>query len=176
VDRWRKYNLIKEKEFFKLRSCLLITLYGSYYPKKEFKYLIKLKNFLISNGYSATKVVKDYEGDYPTLNSSELSHRCLEFSDVNFFIVVKSGKNRGIIRELAFLSDDPNLIYKQDFTVIFENQNNFSHLSKLTLDDIEKLEIQYRTFTTTTNLEKMLLAKTFFYLNKLKPKLQMMGT
>lgn len=169
------FNKLKEEEFNKFKKRIIIILYGSYYPKSEQRYLYSLKKFLINSGYAKTSLVKDYEKYAKDLDTSELSHYCLKISDVNFFIIRKHGKNQGVIRELAYLVDDPDLIAKQAFTVIFEMNSKIPPITQLILDDIERLKIDTKTYTTTSKLKKDLLDKSFFYMCKLKPKLKLVG-
>ena len=171
-DKWKKFNLRLDREFLALRSKLTITLYGSYSPKDEKAFLIKRKKFLIQNGYTETKIVQDYQDEHPSLNASEVSKRCLEFSNVNFLIITNKGKKLGVTKELGYIADSTRMVDKQAYCIVFDQKiGNRSSLSQLSLDDIKDIRISVREFTTTRQLEVALLTEAFFFLRKLKGRL-----
>lgn len=111
-----------------LKHGLIITIYGSYCPSEEKERLIKLKNFLISEGYESTRLVEDYPENiekYCLSRSSEermslKSECCLEFSDVNFLVFTHKGKCQGVSIELAYCRNSPTMLDRRWRCVIFD--------------------------------------------------------
>lgn len=174
MSKWDRFN--RKRKYFEdsLKSELDVTLYGAYHPKSEKIFLENLRDFMIKNGYIKTKLVSDLQIPFNHVeNTGDLSHFCLLVSDVNFFIVRKSGKNQGLIRELGFLADDPKLIEKQNFSKIFTQRNSYPLLTKLISDDISELEISMTEYTTQVNLKQKLLSSSSFFVRKLRSRLEL---
>jgi len=167
TDRWERFNRRFEEEFLPLKKRINITIYGSYSPESEMYFLTKQKEFMINNGYALTKLVIDY--DDGTLSPLEISKRCLMFSDVNYLIFTRNGKKYGVIRELAFVSDAPEMIDKTQYCVVFDEiHDSRGSVPPLSLDDIKNSDIIRHEFSSEKDLQEALLSKSLWYGRKLK--------
>jgi len=104
-----------------------ILILGSYYPPKAKRKLDRLKQYLISEGFTNTSLVEDFE--FPAKNSrlgddekvvlNSLSK--MQSSDILIFLFVKEGKSPGPIMELQNCID--NSFYgKKEKTLILMEQ------------------------------------------------------
>lgn len=171
VKRWNEHNIKKEDEFRKLYPVLTITIYGSYQPESETRKLKEIKNFLIKQGFTQTKLVIDYQD--PKTNSIEVSKECIKFSDVNFFVITSKGSKLGVTRELGYLVDDKdarkNII---NSTIFDEMKSGSSTLSTLTLDDIDDFRLTIRQWINQMSLDAALLSEARHYVKMLREILE----
>lgn len=173
VDRWEKFNRRIQEEFEELKNRLTITLYGSYQPEKEEKFLSRQKQFLIDSGYTETKIVRDYQQENPELQPLEVSKRCLSFSDVNFLIFTRDGKRYGVVRELASISESRDMAAKASYCVVFDQmKDGQGSIPPLSLEDIRNTGIIRQEFYEENDLQQVLKTKAFWYLRKLKNDLE----
>ena len=173
ADKWERFRRKLDEEINPLKSKLKITIYGSYYPKSEFDFLERQKKFLIQNGYSITKLVKEYQEEYPSLGSYEISKFCLEYSDVNFFIFTKEGKNQGVTVELQIAATEEGMADKVKHCVVFDQiRDNYGSISALSLDVIDNVGIIKRDFVSEEDLQNGLLQKAFLSLRRLQNELR----
>lgn len=100
-------NITERYERFK--NSLLIIIFGSYTPKKTLERLEKLREYLISCGYTQTKLVKDYSDDIipPTITKKVTrtyvkSIELCRLSDCNFFVATHKGRGKGWVNELTY--------------------------------------------------------------------------
>ena len=149
---------------------MTITIYGSYLPEREEEILRECKKTLISDGYSETKLVKDY--DAPTSSSLEASTNCLLFSDVNFLVFTKGGHRRGLVRELAFIFHDKHMRRKDIHCTIFDEHKRTSSIPSLSRNDIEEIGLKVREFTTIDELKQRMVKEAYLNLKRLAPSLR----
>lgn len=76
-----------------------IILFGSYYPPSTKNRLKNLQQALKSEGYNNTWLVENYP-TFEDLGLREKSLYCLEFADINFFLVTFGGEKSGFTVEL----------------------------------------------------------------------------
>lgn len=172
-DRWNRFINKFSDEIYPLREKLRITIYGPYFPESELVFLELQKEFLIKNGYTKTALVKDHHEQYPEYSSLEISTHCLEYSDVNFFIFTKEGKNQGVTVELHIAATSERMTDKVKHCVVFEQiGDNYGSISKLSLDQIENSGIIKRDFVDEVDLQTALLQKAFLSLRRLRNELQ----
>ena len=156
-----------------LKEKLRITVYGSYYPSSELKFLEVQRDFLIQNGYKNTKLVKDYHEQYKSLTPLEISNDCLYYTDVNFFIFTKHGKSQGATVELQIAATDANMADKVKHCVVFDQiQDNYGSVSVLSIDVIDNAGIIKRDFVSETDLQNALLQKAFLSFRRLRNQLR----
>lgn len=169
-DRWAQFNRRINNEFEELKKRMTITIYGSYKPSAEKDLLIEMKEHLIKNHYLQTKIVEDYQSENE--DSLEISKKCLQYSDVNFLIFTRTGKRFGVVRELAFISDSHLMVHKTPFCVVFDMlQDSKGSIPPLSLSDIRNSGIIRQEFFNNMELKKFLLAKSFWYVRKLRHEL-----
>lgn len=162
----RKYN----EGFDTLKPLLTVTIYGSYNPPAEKRLLLALKEALIKEGYEQTRIVEDYmtSGDDPL----EVSKQCLLYSDVNLLVFTKEGKQRGLVRELAFIAESPDMIPKAMSCVAFDQlDEGKSSIPPLSVSDIKTTGIHLRTFESMEELKKAILNTVYWQLRRLSPSL-----
>lgn len=172
-DKWERFKEQVDREINPLKEKLAITIYGSYYPESELEFLERQRNFLIQNGYTNTKLVKEYHEQYKSLSSLEVSKDCLSYTDVNFFIFTKEGKNQGVTVELYIAATDQNMAHKVKYCIVFDQiQDNYGSISALSIDAIENSGIIKRDFVNETDLQNALLQKAFLCLRRLQNQLR----
>jgi len=101
-----------------------ILILGSYYPPKAKRKLYQLKQYLISEGFTNTNLVEDFE--FPAKNSRLgddekvvlTSYSKMQSSDILIFLFVKEGNSPGAIMELQNCIDN-NFYGKKKKTLIF---------------------------------------------------------
>src|SRR3990172_6145467 len=153
-DRWEKYNRKLDEEFKPLMRLLNITVYGSYFPKSEKQFLINQADFLRKKGYTNTFIVDEYPSPSLSISNLELSIRCLEFSDVNFLIFTRNGKNQGVSRELAHIATSTTMVDKVQFCTVFDQvKDEQGSVPPLSLDDINNSGILRREFNSEQQLQ-----------------------
>ena len=81
-DKWEQFKR-RLDEVNPLKRKLRIAIYGSYYPSGELEFLKRQRDYLISNGYVNTNIVKDFHDQYPSVTPLQISRDCLHNSDVN---------------------------------------------------------------------------------------------
>lgn len=172
-DKWEQFRRKIENEIEPLKPKLRITIYGSYQPPSELDFLEKQRDFLIKNGYKKTKLVIEYHKQYPSLTPLEVSTDCLFYSDVNFFIFTKIGKNQGVTVELQITSTDKRMADKVKHCVVFDQiKDNYGSISALSINAIENVGIIKRDFVTEEDLQNALLQKAFLSLRRLQNTLK----
>ena len=171
-SRWNKFNKEEIDKFNRLKNALTITIYGSYYPESELEFLATQRNFLRNNGYLKTNLVTDY--DNPShLTPLDISISCLEYSDVNFLIFTRNGKNQGVIRELTHVATSPTMLAKIPFCTVFDEiQDSRSSISPLSLEDMRNSNIIRREFQSENQLQKILSQQAFAKTRILKEELK----
>lgn len=173
IDKWKRFKQQVDREIHPLKGKLKITIYGSYFPEDELKFLERQRDFLIQNGYTNTKLVKEYHEQYKSLTSLEVSKDCLYYTDVNFFIFTKEGKNQGVTVELYIAATDPNMAHKVQYCVVFDQiRDSHGSISALSIDAIENSGIIKRDFVDETDLQNALLQKAFLSLRRLQNQLR----
>ena len=172
-DKWERFRRRRDEEIQPLKPKLSITIYGSYQPEAELKFLERQRDFLIQNGYTNTKLVKEYHEQYPSLTPLEVSRDCLLYSDVNFFIFTKEGKNQGVTVELQIAATDEKMADKVRYCVVFDQiRDNYGSISALSLDAIDNARIIRRDFVSEQDLQDALLQKAFLSLKRLQNELR----
>ena len=160
-SRWDRFNKRYAEEYGVLKNVLTITIYGSYYPDSEKQFLVRQRNFLRKAGYTKTKLVVDYESN-PKTTPLDKSIRCLEYSDVNFLIFTREGKNQGVTRELTHVATSNTMIDKIPFCTVFdETRDKNGSISDLSINDMENSNIVRREFQSEEELQKALRQQAF---------------
>lgn len=173
TDKWEKYKRKLNRDVDPLKEKLRITIYGSYQPNSELKFLERQQNFLKKHGYTDTKLVKEYHEEYPSLTPLEVSKDCLYYRDVHFFIFTKKGKNQGVTVELQIAATDENMADKVKHCVVFDQiKDNYGSISALSIDAIENVGIIKRDFVNEEDLQNALLQKAFASLRLLQNQLR----
>jgi len=172
-DRWAKYTRKLEDEFRSFMPLLNITLYGSYSPDSEKQFLFRQRDFLRKKGYTKTYIVTDYPKSKAVMTDLELSISCLEFSDVNFLIFTREGKNQGVTRELTHVATSPTMADKVKFCTVFDQtRDNHGSLSPLSMNDIDNSGIGRREFKTESQLQDALSQQAYAKLKILQSTLK----
>lgn len=153
-DRW---DVLRD-----LRGRMSITLYGSYQPDSERKFLEGQRDFLKGNGYSRAALVADaLAGNVDPL---ETSKRHLANSDVNFLIFTCAGYRHGVTRELAYIADDPTMHSKAADCVVFDEvRGGRTSVPTLSMHDIRNARINRLKFDDEGKLRYGLLTKAESY-------------
>lgn len=169
TDRWERFRSRIDDDILPLKKKMVITIYGSYIPDSELKFLEAQRDFLIKNGYEKTKLVKEYHEQYPSLTPYQVSKDCLLYSDVNFFIFSKEGKNQGVTVELHIAATDDSMADKVKHCIVFDQiKDNYGSISSLSIDVIENVGIIKRDFVSEGDLQNALLQKAFLSLRILQ--------
>ncbi len=151
-----------------------ITIYGSYFPQKEKDFLIRLKEALISEGYTSTRIVEDRPSN--GLDEFQASKASLEFSDINFLVFTFGGKRLGVVRELAHCTSSITMTDRRWRCVLcYEVKGNRSALPPLSTKEVEKLhmsKIRQIQFSDETQLQKAMIGISWKYLNDLAEELR----
>jgi len=165
TDRWKRFSRRIDEDFESLKSRLTITIYGSYQPPEELEFLRGQKQFLIDNGYTQTKIVLDYESE--GLTPLEISKLCLKNSEVNFLFFTREGKRLGVVRELAYVADDPEMAQKTSDCVVFDEiKDENGSVPPLSMDDIKNSGIIRHEYSKEDSLQEALLSKAFWYVRQ----------
>lgn len=147
----------------RLRGRMSITLYGSYKPDSEMRFLERQRDFLKSNGYIRAALVADAHvtgGAGPL----EASKRHLANSDVNFFIFTRAGRRLGVTRELGYVADDPGMRNKATDCVVFDEvANGKTSIPPLSMCDIGNVRIDRLEFNDEDHLRYGLLTRAELY-------------
>ena len=173
ADKWERFRRRIDEEVNPLKPKLRITIYGSYHPDSELEFLEKQREFLIQNQYTNTKLVNEYHEEFPSLLPYEISKYCLEYSDVNFFIFTKEGKNQGVTVELQIAATEDSMADKVKHCIVFDQiRDNFGSISALSLDVMDNVGIIKRDFVSEDDLQNALLQKAFLSLRRLQNELR----
>ncbi|MDE1843515.1 MAG: hypothetical protein KGH95_07705 [Thaumarchaeota archaeon] len=168
-DRWERFRSRIDEDVIPLKKKMVITIYGSYTPENELRFLEKQRDFLIKNGYEKTKLVKEYHEQSPSLTSYQVSKDCLLYSDVNFFIFTKEGKNQGVTVELHIAATDDAMADKVKHCIVFDQiKDNYGSISPLSIDAMDNVGIIKRDFVSEEDLQTALLQKAFLSLRMLQ--------
>ena len=172
-DKWDPFKHRINQDIDPIKEKLRITIYGSYYPDSELTFLETQRDFLIQNGYKNTKLVKEYHEQYKSLTPLEVSKDCLYYTDVNFFIFTKEGKNQGVTVELQIAATDENMADKVKHCVVFDQiRDNYGSISALSIDAIDNAGIIKRDFVSESDLQNALLQKAFLSFRRLQNQLR----
>lgn len=139
-----------------LKDRMSITLYGSYHPPSEMRFLERQRDFLRDGGYSGARLVVDD----PTAGADPLtvSKRHLLHSDVNFMSFTKFGMRHGVVRELAYVAEDPDMESKVADCVVFDEVGGGkSSIPDLSKSDINNRRIEMHRFKDVKSLCALLL-------------------
>jgi len=119
--RWNEAIVRYRTRIYTLRPKMSITIYGSFFPKKEKELLEKVVINLIDNGFNDSGIVGDrLRPIFENLTPYEASEFYLENSDVNFFIFTKMGKRLGVTSECEHLIRYPAMYSKWNNCVLFD--------------------------------------------------------
>ena len=141
-----------------IRSRMNITLYGSYQPPLEKRFLARQRDFLRDNGYVRARLVSD---DPATgIDPLTASKRHLLQSDVNFMFFTTKGMRHGVVRELAYVAEDPSMVDKIGDCVVFDEVDDAeSSIPELSWSDISNRRIEVHRFENEQILHVALLAR-----------------
>ena len=134
IDRW--LNQIDNA-----KPLMRIGIYGAYFPEKDHDVLIRLRDKLSEEGFSATYLVEDIQ-DRGRLGSDNFlkSKFSLEQSNINLFVSTFTGMAQGYTVELQHVLSNLELIFKSCIlpeTEYDENKNEIhSALTSLLEQDI----------------------------------------
>jgi hypothetical protein len=155
-NNWEVFKENYYKPINNLKSKLVITLYGSYYPKKDKSLLRELKRILIKKGYSNTCLVEDRQSLGDT--ALTISQMCMLYSQINLLIFTRSGKRLGLVDELSFLTTDPRMVQKIDFSLVFDQvYQQRSSIPDLSMDRVKRYSVQRREFKSSTRLKEIIV-------------------
>lgn len=133
-----------------------ITLYGSYQPPSEKRFLERQRDFLRDDGYSGARLVAD--GTVEGMDPLASSKRHLLHSDVNFMFFTRKGMRHGVVRELAYVAEDPDMRGKVTDCVVFdEADGGLSSIPDLSWSDISGRRIEVQRFESEEILHIALL-------------------
>ena len=145
--KFRKFiENLRNKEIIEKKPLCRIILFGSYYPEEMKEFLIKIRNDLRDEGYINTWLVENYP-TYEDLGIREKSISCLEFSNINFFIITFEGEKGGLTVELEHIISNAKRLSFQ--TVVFyeiKNENEISSLSELNKEGLISANIRMHEF------------------------------
>lgn len=145
----------------RLGERMSITLYGSYHPPSEMRFLERQRDFLQGEGFALACLVKDGPDDGAT--ALDASKRYLENSDVNFLIFTKAGMRLGLVRELAYVAD-PSMRRKAADCVVFDQvTGGLGSVPDLSLCDLDDARIQHYKFRDEPELQAGLLTRAQDY-------------
>ena len=136
-----------------------ITLYGSYHPPHEKRFLERQRDLLRYDGYSGARLVIDD----PAADTDPLmvSKKHLLHSDVNFIFFTKDGMRHGVVRELAHVAEDPDMRSKINDCVVFDEvDGGRSSIPDLSRSDINNKRIEMQEFEDEGDLRTLLLTRT----------------
>jgi len=143
-DDFKAFIKNAKERVFEKKSLFRIIIFGPYYPPQEKELLIKLKNDLRTDGFKNTRLVEDLP-NYDDLLIREKSFLCLEYSDINFFIITSKGVQGGVTVELDEII--PNAEALSFKTVVFyEIRKNKESLSVLVKEGLELANIRHYPF------------------------------
>jgi len=169
VDRWAKFNKKYDDEVQPLKAILNITIYGSYFPEEEKQFLIDQRDYLRDKGFKKTYIVEDYPDPSHSSKPLDKSIRCLEYSDVNFLIFTRAGKNQGAGRELTYIATTESMFDRIPFSVVFDQtRDEQGSISVLSMNDIENSGIVRREFENEPQLRNGLYQQTMAKLRMLQ--------
>ncbi len=138
----------KIKRLLQKKELCKILLFGAYYPPSEKEFLIKIRDDIRNEGYINTFLVEDFP-KYPNLNIREKSFACLEFSDINVFVITFSGKQAGSSAELEhIIKNASSLSFKTIVTYEYklEIDDKINSLSPLQEDGLKFSNIKLIPF------------------------------
>jgi hypothetical protein len=161
IGNWEEFRENYYKPINILKSKLVITLYGSYYPKKDKSLLIELKNILKKKGYSNTFLVEDRQTSEDT--ALIISQMCMLNSQINLLIFTHSGKKHGLVDELSVLTTDQRMVQKIDFCLAFDKvYRQRSSIPALSMDRVKRYGVQRRDFKTSRQLKEIIVKETYW--------------
>lgn len=154
-----------------IKRRMSITLYGSYQPATEKRFLERQRDFLRDNGYSRARLVSDeHIAGIDPLTSSK---RHLLHSDVNFMFFTKNGMRQGIVRELAYVAEDPAMTGKIADCVVFDERDDArSSIPELSWSDISSRRIEVHRFENERILHVELLARAGIFTMRKKAQIE----
>lgn len=124
-----------------------------------------LKKVLIDNGYSKTILVKDKQS--PRDDPLEISQQCMLFSQINMLIFTRRGKKYGVIDELAFLTSDPQMRDKVQFSIVFyQMSGNRSSIPDLSSSRVKRFGIHSRQFKNSKHLKQIIVRESYWLMRK----------
>lgn len=154
-----------------LKGRMSITLYGSYHPPPEMRFLERQRDLLRNDGYSGARLVVDD----PTAGADPLtvSKRHLLHSDVNFMFFTKAGMRHGVVRELAYVAEDPDMGVKVEDCVVFDElDGGKSSIPDLSRSDIKNKRIEMQIYENEENLRTLLLERADLFVIQKEDELQ----
>lgn len=164
IDGWQEFKQRYQRSISTLKSRLEITLYGSYYPKREKLLLLDLKRILIENDYLRTSLVEDRQsmGEDPL----ETSQNCMLFSHLNLLIFTRTGKKHGVIDELTFLTSD-RMSEKIRFCIVFDQvQGTRGSVPPLSMSRVNIYGIPLKEFKTSRELKEVIVKQTYWLMRR----------
>lgn len=165
IDNWKQFKHKYERSINSKKALLNITLYDSYYPAHEKLLLRDLKKLLIDNGYHNTILVKDKQ--FPGYDPLEISQQCMLFSQINLLIFTIKGKRHGVIDELAFITSDPRMRERVQFSmVLYQVSGKRSSIPDLSRSRVKIFGIQNRQFKTFKQLKQIIVKETYWLMRK----------
>ncbi len=130
------------------KSICKLIIFGAYYPPGEKRFLRKIKKSLQEDGYEETWLVEEYPNS-DNLSIRNKSIECLDFSDINLFIITFKGKQGGLTVELEYVIRNASRISFKTivfFEVKAEEGKSIKSLSQLQIDGLIDGNIRFYPF------------------------------
>jgi hypothetical protein len=165
TDSWEEFKQNYYDSINNVKSKLNITIYGSYYPDEDKSLLRDLKRILKEKGYPNTFLVEDKQSkeDDPL----EISQLCMLYSDINLLIFTHTGKRLGLVDELSFLTSDPRMSQKIDFSLAFDQLyerqgQERTSIPDLSMSRVKRYGVQRRKFSTSEELKEIIVKEIYW--------------
>jgi hypothetical protein len=165
TDDWEEFKQNYYKPLDNLKSKLKITIYGSYYPEKDKSLLRDLQRILRQKGYPNTFLVEDKQTkeDDPL----QISQLCMLYSDINLLIFTHTGKRLGLVDELSFLTSNPAMSQKIDFSLAFDKLHKrqgqeWTSIPDLSMSRMKRYGVQRREIKPSEDLKEIIVKETYW--------------
>ena len=96
-----------------------------------------------------------------------ISQMCMLNSQINLLIFTHSGKRHGLVDELSFLTTDPRMVQKIDFSLAFDKvYRQRSSIPALSMDRVKRYGVQRREFKTSRQLKEIIVKEIYWLMVK----------
>jgi hypothetical protein len=97
----------------------------------------------------------------------EISQLRVLYSDINLLIFTHTGKKLGLVDELSFLTSDPRMSQKIDFSLAFDQLHERqgeerTSIPDLSMSRVKRCGVQRREFSTSEQLKEIIVKETYW--------------